>query len=691
METPGKSTRERHVLAVILFWTVLTLANVAGYFFHPGVLWGVHLFGFLPLPFLLCHIVLSITAIIYCARGNVDKPVARLAQFMTRKPWQFLSIVIVLFIAEAYFFRVRVPLLGDSFLLSNNLQNTFRGRHLLHFSQEPIGFYYFYILNYLLGTTTYPGILTGFLLGEILLGIGFIINIYFIVRNTIEDEKIGFLIFVFLMSAPYMQILFGYVEIYSVVLFAISLNILFFVLTLNKKLSLSVVAPAFLLLVSVHYLAAMMAPSFFYLAYREYRQNGVANIFKGMLASAVLLVFLFWIVDFDVERFIRDVNTRHYLSIVGSDPVYQPYTLFSMYHAIDLANLLMLMCPWGLLLVLFAMKQGIHNILSTDLSRILLLSIAPFFLFLCLAKFDLGMAKDWDISSSFFLIVMFFASYVVSRPEVIGINVMGMVVIISFLNSLIYFQVNATPDSSVERAESLLDKRLLSGEGYYEGTFHLSMHYFYTREIDKMVQEWERFVQVYPYDIRGYQKLTKAQWERGENGIPDIVSTFERWRRLDTTNREMLHEYGSFCLLAGNTYAHEGKTSQAVDMFQRSIALDPSVPGAFNNLGLLYADSGDYDKAMACYQKAIEVDPAYAIGYKNLASARFTTGDPQTAIVLYQRAIQLDPTYTGAYESLAGVYLRTGDQEKAIPMYQQAARLGSPTAQQTLADGGYSW
>ena len=48
---------------------------------------------------------------------------------------------------------------------------------------------------------------------------------------------------------------------------------------------------------------------------------------------------------------------------------------------------------------------------------------------------------------------------------------------------------------------------------------------------------------------------------------------------------------------------------QAIDAFERAIELNPALPNAHYNLGLIFVDRGDDDLAAAAFRRAIQVNP----------------------------------------------------------------------------------
>ena len=63
-----------------------------------------------------------------------------------------------------------------------------------------------------------------------------------------------------------------------------------------------------------------------------------------------------------------------------------------------------------------------------------------------------------------------------------------------------------------------------------------------------------------------------------------------------------------------------GKSDQAVTIYEKVIEVEPDLPEAYNNLGLIYAARGKPEKATRYFQLGLQTDPAYATLYQNLST-----------------------------------------------------------------------
>ncbi|HEV8538538.1 MAG TPA: hypothetical protein VGR15_06405, partial [Bacteroidota bacterium] len=246
--------------STLVFSVALVILHIIGAVFPTIFTWGFHFLGFLPASFSIIYLLIMISGMVYIAKGYGEPVVTRLSLFMDRRPIPFLVIVSALFIVFAILLRVKLPLLGDSFLMVKRYGSAALGAQVLPASHQPLSQYFFYLFVKLLGSFNYPDMLDAFLVAELLLGIGFIVISYFTVVNIFEMATYRCLSFLLLLALPYTELFFGYVEMYAVILFVLALYILVGALYLRGKIHFAAVPIAFTLLVLAHYLNVLVFP-----------------------------------------------------------------------------------------------------------------------------------------------------------------------------------------------------------------------------------------------------------------------------------------------------------------------------------------------------------------------------------------------------------------------------------------------
>jgi len=113
---------------------------------------------------------------------------------------------------------------------------------------------------------------------------------------------------------------------------------------------------------------------------------------------------------------------------------------------------------------------------------------------------------------------------------------------------------------------------------------------------------------------------------------------------------------------------YAGAFRQAMELAQRSIALDSFNPMAHTTLSGVYDFTRHYDLSVAEALRAIAGDPNFAMAYSALAFVLCDLGRPSQAIPLIRKAVRLDPRRYYYYAFFEGrAYYLMGRYADAIP------------------------
>ncbi|WP_434509983.1 tetratricopeptide repeat protein [Desulfitobacterium sp. AusDCA] len=115
--------------------------------------------------------------------------------------------------------------------------------------------------------------------------------------------------------------------------------------------------------------------------------------------------------------------------------------------------------------------------------------------------------------------------------------------------------------------------------------------------------------------------------------------------------------------------------SQALDLFNQALALDPNCYQAINGKGATYSFLGRYDEGITLIRHALELKPDFVYGHFNLGLANELAGRWNDAIDAYHSAISLDSKDVWSYYGIASIYGRQGNTDKVIEYLQQAINL----------------
>jgi len=111
---------------------------------------------------------------------------------------------------------------------------------------------------------------------------------------------------------------------------------------------------------------------------------------------------------------------------------------------------------------------------------------------------------------------------------------------------------------------------------------------------------------------------------------------------------------------------------RALALAGQAIALNESLPGAYQTLGYVYMAKKQYDQAVVEAERAVGLDPNEADAALTLGEVLSCVGRSQEALEFVEKAMRLNPHYPASYVfALGQVYYLTGCYEEAITALQR--------------------
>src|SRR3989441_1841704 len=111
---------------------------------------------------------------------------------------------------------------------------------------------------------------------------------------------------------------------------------------------------------------------------------------------------------------------------------------------------------------------------------------------------------------------------------------------------------------------------------------------------------------------------------------------------------------------------------RALALAGQAIALNESLPGAYQTLGYVYMAKKQYDQAVVEAKKAVALDPNDADAVLTLGEVLSCVGRSQEAMEFVEKAMRLNPHYPASYVFALGQgYYLTGRYEEAITALQR--------------------
>jgi tetratricopeptide (TPR) repeat protein len=124
----------------------------------------------------------------------------------------------------------------------------------------------------------------------------------------------------------------------------------------------------------------------------------------------------------------------------------------------------------------------------------------------------------------------------------------------------------------------------------------------------------------------------------------------------------------------------QGEREEALELFQKALALDPySVPVNFD-IALSYDIAGRFAEALTRYLRVVEIEPDHAFAYVYIAAIHYLVfGRADESLIWYQKAAENDALSPSLQSAQAIAYLELGDPDSAKEWVDRGLELGPMT------------
>jgi tetratricopeptide (TPR) repeat protein len=167
----------------------------------------------------------------------------------------------------------------------------------------------------------------------------------------------------------------------------------------------------------------------------------------------------------------------------------------------------------------------------------------------------------------------------------------------------------------------------------------------------------------------------------------DFQTGEEYYRAARLLTPESLFLEGRQSFLRGRSLLFDKSYTQAADLLEGAVRIDPSGAHAYNALGIAYLEQADYSRAIPAFRDAVRRAPHWTYPLHNLALCYIETGDSAAAIRTYKDAIRLTPQYSYLPYNLGLVYQRLNRRKDAEGAYRKAIALSPELAEPYNAMG----
>jgi tetratricopeptide (TPR) repeat protein len=151
---------------------------------------------------------------------------------------------------------------------------------------------------------------------------------------------------------------------------------------------------------------------------------------------------------------------------------------------------------------------------------------------------------------------------------------------------------------------------------------------------------------------------------------------------------EIYPDYAEAHYNLGCAFDKQERLAEAIGHFQKAIEIYPDYAEANNNLGVVFLKEGRLNEAIKHCQRALEINPDFAKAYYNLGCALDRQGRRAAAIEQYQKAIALKPDFAEAHNNLGVVFRSQGRLEEAVEHFQEVINIKPGDAEAHYNLGG---
>jgi serine/threonine protein kinase/tetratricopeptide (TPR) repeat protein len=164
-----------------------------------------------------------------------------------------------------------------------------------------------------------------------------------------------------------------------------------------------------------------------------------------------------------------------------------------------------------------------------------------------------------------------------------------------------------------------------------------------------------------------YVLTTLGRVHDGTGRYTDAVEDYNRALAIDPLSYEARGGLAT-------AYEHEGRLDEAEQTYKRAIAMRPDDWSGYSALGVFYFNHARYDDGIVQFKKVIELNPKDYLGFTNLGVMYYMKGMFKQATSMFEKSFALGHQYFVA-SNLGTLYYVQGEYAKSARYFEQALQL----------------
>jgi protein O-GlcNAc transferase len=220
----------------------------------------------------------------------------------------------------------------------------------------------------------------------------------------------------------------------------------------------------------------------------------------------------------------------------------------------------------------------------------------------------------------------------------------------------------------IEAAIRSYSQALKLQPNFAEVRANIGSMYFKMGRLSEAIAHYQQAIALSPDLAGAHWNLGKVYHKHGN--VEAAIACFQRTSEL---NPQLVGADFHFNL--GNRLFGQGKRDEAIESYQKAIAIKPDWAEAYANIGSARSQQGNLDAAIAYYQKAAVLKPELEVLHFNLGNSFLQQCKYEEAITNYQNTLKIKPDWPEVHANLGSCFSMQGRLEEALASYQQALEL----------------
>ena len=180
---------------------------------------------------------------------------------------------------------------------------------------------------------------------------------------------------------------------------------------------------------------------------------------------------------------------------------------------------------------------------------------------------------------------------------------------------------------------------------------------------DEAITYLKRYVALKPGNAEAQKDLGDLLYDK--KLFDGALEAYRAAVKLDPAIKGVYKHYSEILLARG------GEQMEIIPALTGAISTGEADAGIYAALGAHYHKYGNYAKAIEMFQKSLQMDPKNTAILSVLAECQAKSGNAKDAIITYEQAVSMNPAAVQEYKALADLYMQQNNQPQAIGMYKK--------------------